>query len=551
VALPNQSIIVNFEKLGNPTQLAYFFTPTAGSTISGSSVATYKIGNTILGTGLVSWNNGTYSVYGSTMQMIWSFNTDWNSYNYTGVQRVNVTWGDDLSKAYPRPATRKDYGAGTDYYAGMGCADGPTSFAGGHYFYLSSVNIHAIAQITNLSTSNSLMPFTFNITKTGISQYKVYNNDSSLYFTGVFDNQPDEFLGFGGNIIVSVFVPASSHIFNSTVFFPFINPVAIPTPKVTLTPNITSYTVDDAYISIEDSITSGVIPNSQYSVYSQYNGNWTNGTTSTGLVHYHGMQHDFVDVYASKTGYISNSKKNLVINGVDYKISLIPINGSVHTAQTYLETLVTDFTDGATLENARVTIENDTMATAMGYTNSGGYYEFIIPDLGYPRLVKITASKNNYYTFTKYQIINGSMDETFIELQRKTTAPTATYTQPTIPYTTIQTIPVITPKAWTNDSVAVCGVVADNRSIVDYFKSQLACNGFKDGISQSLVLAGIIILLCLGAGAKYGKGIGAAIGAIIGFVLAFALGVIPFMVVALIITLLILFGAILMLSRSR
>lgn len=82
-----------------------------------------------------------------------------------------------------------------------------------------------------------------------------------------------------------------------------------------------------------------------------------------------------------------------------------------------------------------------------------------------------------------------------------------------------------------NGTAAVCGELPEDASYIDILRNNLACNGFKDVLSQNMALSMLIILA---AGIILGRvagGVGVLSGVISGAVISMAMGFLPFWII--------------------
>lgn len=86
-----------------------------------------------------------------------------------------------------------------------------------------------------------------------------------------------------------------------------------------------------------------------------------------------------------------------------------------------------------------------------------------------------------------------------------------------------------------NGTAAVCGELPEDASFIDVLRNNLACNGFKDVLSQNMALAMLIILA---AGIILGRvagGVGVLSGVVAGTVISMAMGFLPFWIIIVVI----------------
>lgn len=256
---------------------------------------------------------------------------------------------------------------------------------------------------------------------------------------------------------------------------------------------------------------------------------WTN-TTIQNPMFYVVNYGDRLNLYATKTGYISNSLLNVMGGDRDFSIMLYPEETSPFPNTTMVQVLVTDANyapiDGATI-NIKQLDPGSSPATYTyydGYTNAAGFSNYIVVD---GSTVKTTASKSGYLAATTTEYISGASYTVRLKLLSPYIVPTAV--PPTILPTPIVTITNAINMQPINQTVTTCNASSDG-TMIGEMKKNIACMGFKDYISQSLALASLIVIVFMLVGGRYGKGLGTALGAIVGFVLGVALGLIPFWV---------------------
>ena len=305
-------------------------------------------------------------------------------------------------------------------------------------------------------------------------------------------------------------------------------------------------------IQVQDAYTGALIPNSAFQIRDSVNGVWTNQTTTTGLGTYTIGISPIVSQFATANGYqnLTQNTVTLTSGTTDYfNMQLSGVAGIVNRTNVIVYTKVspTGGISSIPLEGVYTVVKDTVNGTTSftDYSNSAGISNF---ELNTNLTYTFTSSKTGYLTTT--QTLNTGTTNPYLVYQylisKNVISPTPTL--PT-PYPTATPTGVPTIGAWSNVNASVCGVVSNNASIVDYLKSQMACNGFTTGLSQSLLLTGLIILICVSFGAQYGKGLGAIIGGGVGFCLSFALGIIPFMFMALLLVVLILILAIFLLAK--
>ena len=310
-------------------------------------------------------------------------------------------------------------------------------------------------------------------------------------------------------------------------------------------------TTNNVHVTIQDAWTGGNIASSFLAFRNEATGIWWNSTLPTGETDFTIAVGSHVSIFASADGYISQSKNITIEANMEETINMWVDGVEGESGKTDLYVLAhsypTSTLSSQPLENVFITVTQVNQSSVeTGYTLPTGLKAFVVNT---STVYSILGTKTNYISATKIintAEINPYQVDLFLE---SIFVSSPVPTQPT-PWTTPTISPVITPASWVEGNATVCGEPRNEASIIDYFLSQAACNGFKSAISQSLLLASIIILICMAIGGKYGKSLGAGLGAIIGFVLSFALGIIPFMLVALIIVMLILVGSILLAFKS-
>jgi hypothetical protein len=304
-----------------------------------------------------------------------------------------------------------------------------------------------------------------------------------------------------------------------------------------------------------DATTSQFIPSPSYSVKNNLLNTWTNVTGSPYDSGYslQVAQGTPITVIINKAGY-STTTFTKSINGNDIIITpLTPTNLPIPTSNlnwTNLQVTLKFTNDGVQyypLSSASVSVESfdpaDSIAKQYGNTNSEGIVFFTVLNQSHNHAQTysyvITSVIPNYKTVSKSIIPTGNLYT--VQLWTQATQIINPTGQPTlIPITTIPTttpVPVITPSSWGGNGItggngSVCAPITSSTTILESFKINLACNGVTGAQAQSLTIAGLICLVFILAGARYGKGTGAAFGGIVGFVLSLAMGFIPFWVFA-------------------
>jgi hypothetical protein len=311
-------------------------------------------------------------------------------------------------------------------------------------------------------------------------------------------------------------------------------------------------TIDNTMkVITQDAYTGGILSPSKISVFNGQKGTWQNITTAFGEYTFNIPVGIPVTIAANVSGYLPLVKTFTTTENAIEHMNMFKagIGGDLNKTKIIIYTRSTPSgnLNSQPLENVYVSLiqNNDTSLVKSDVSGVTGIVEF---QGNISTAYSITGSKTGFVSASK--VINTGVInpyEVYLYLTPLgVISPTPTFP----PIVTPSPQPIVTPAAWSNGNASVCGVVADNRSILDYLKSQAACNGFKDAMSQSLLIAAIIIMLCMSMGAAKGKAAGGIVGAIVGFVLAFALGVIPFMVLALIIVLLVLVAMIYVLAKA-
>jgi len=302
---------------------------------------------------------------------------------------------------------------------------------------------------------------------------------------------------------------------------PFWYTSTAPPPAISGSPNTTTITIIDGH-------TYGLLSTPNINVHNLITGNWSNVTTNPYV--YSVVWDTPIDIFVSKTGYLSNSLTNVLGGDRDYGITLIPIELNSFPNTTLLSVLVMN--NNIAISGAYVQAQetfNGSVLNYDGYTNNAGVVTFIVNN---DSVVKATASKSGFSASTVTETITGQTYAMLITLNSPYIIPTST------PYATMPTIvPTITSVGGTviSGNATVCSATSDG-TMIGELKKNIACAGFKDYLSQSLALAALIVMVFMLIGGRYGKGLGTALGAVVGFVLSLALGIIPFWVfVALII----------------
>jgi hypothetical protein len=137
----------------------------------------------------------------------------------------------------------------------------------------------------------------------------------------------------------------------------------------------------------------------------------------------------------------------------------------------------------------------------------------------------VIASKDGYTSSTESKN-TGTNDyqQVTMWLRFGTSTPTPTPT----PTPSVTVTPLI---GYNNGTVAVCGNLPVNATIVDVMLNGLACNGMKDKNSQNMALGMIIVLFCAMILGRIAKGIGVLAGIIVGVIFAVVMGFLPFWII--------------------
>jgi len=343
-----------------------------------------------------------------------------------------------------------------------------------------------------------------------------------------------------------------------------------PTSKVVLylsksdNTNITSNVSALYYypVNVVDSVTNNVISNARLNVslWSGQESNWYNSSSVTGKFNITGygvrglipiQTEDVINIYAEANGYESNGWGLIAResnNGITQIRPLMPLGNIPISGEFNAQVLVTD-NDNLKMLGGVVLEVTGGGNTKTQITGNGGSAVFSNLTAGTTYSIKATA----YGYTTTSQTFSGSSGQTsYVDFFLSKSSMNPIYTIEPTPYYTLTpsiTYPIVTPKAWDDTTASTCKEIPKNATFMEFMKIKIACLGFDTATSQSLVIAGLIVMFFVMFGSKYGKGIGAAIGAIIGFVLAYALGVIPFAILALIISILVLLAAIMIGSK--
>jgi hypothetical protein len=306
-------------------------------------------------------------------------------------------------------------------------------------------------------------------------------------------------------------------------------------------------TTNTLKIRIQDAYTGGALTGAGISIRDESTGSWQNTSTPSGEYYYTVASGKQLTLVSTASGYQTLTRLITVEanNPTTYQNMYISgYAGSTGKTQLVIYTRSSPTSGYSSLPLKDVYVSVKQVNESIVKSDYSGDAGNVILSANVSTVYQITGSKTGYLSST--QTINtGAINpyEVYLFLTNANVySPTLTPT----PYPTVTPTIVSTPISWASGSASTCNGTYNPSSILDYLKKQAACNGFETAMSQSLLLAAIIILLCTGFGAKYGKAIGAAIGAILGFVLAFALGVIPFMVLALVLVLLVLFAMIIL-----
>ena len=291
-------------------------------------------------------------------------------------------------------------------------------------------------------------------------------------------------------------------------------------------------------------------------VHDLTNGVWTNKTVTSSAL-FDGSNSISYNVgtelayYASAIGYTDSVLSYGSVDETDktFNINMYPTTMLVGNNMTlYANVRASPML--LTVPNALVTFSEGSN-TSTCYSNNNGQCSITARN---DTTYKVTATGVSGYLGAT-TTIHTSLTDKVVYLTLLPINPSTTTFSP-VTYTSVQTTSIYggnntmpTPALWDDTNAYTCGS-GNSSTLLGYFKEQLSCNGCTTGMCQSLVTASLIMLICLSAGAKYGKGIGAGIGGVIGFVLSFALGLIPFMILALLIALLVLLCAVIFFNKG-
>lgn len=258
----------------------------------------------------------------------------------------------------------------------------------------------------------------------------------------------------------------------------------------------------------------------------------------------------FYTIVGSASGYITinNGAKYVGEDGASDQINLIPltisggISGDITNSSVILKLRENDTLNP--ISGAYATINNDTKITS--YTGSVTF------NLKNNTEYSVSFIANGYNSVTQYFIPNSNPYLLDIVTTEGSNTPITYYSTVPTTVTPIYTVSItqtgIGGQA-VNNTPYVCGV--NDKSIIGIFMSNFACNGITDRTSQNLTMAGLICMIFILAGARYGKGLGGAFGGITGFVISLAAGLIPFWVFAALIIVGVLALAILAIFRGQ
>jgi len=316
--------------------------------------------------------------------------------------------------------------------------------------------------------------------------------------------------------------------------------------------------LNNVNIFVKHALTGYLISVAEIDIKNDRTGVWTNTSTSNGKSNYFADIGEQLTIVGKASGFKDAIYTKIdVTKNMSYDLNLYPTNYNSGNLTTLVVRLYTDDSPALVVKNVQFTIQNTNNASEIYYKvsgSNGATWQLVYPETEYEISVD---GGNNYYS--QSQIINtGSNDiydmNIYLTSKYKLTG-TITYTPtPTAPspYDTVTLIPspTITPKGWTDEEVGVCGEeISDPSNFILWLKSKLACNGLRTGMSQSLAISALVIMLSSAFCAIYGKAMGGAIGAIIGFIMSFVLGLIPFAAVVLLVIILVALAVILIGSK--
>lgn len=229
----------------------------------------------------------------------------------------------------------------------------------------------------------------------------------------------------------------------------------------------------------------------------------------------------FYNIFASATGYKDKYWGALYVNE-DKSEQIVLYPEDTTTGDITNSTVYIGVKDGIKLTPISGAIVSVNLGGGNTKTSNSGVAVFILQN---GTKYEVTASVSGYQS-TKVTFTPNAASYSFdIAMGSSGVVPTAITP---IPIATATYAPVITPAKWDNKNKTSCQIVMpDNATPIQRLMNGVSCLGVENSQDQSLALAGLIVMIFVAAGAKYGKGIGAAVGSVCGFILSLAAGLIP------------------------
>lgn len=261
------------------------------------------------------------------------------------------------------------------------------------------------------------------------------------------------------------------------------------------------------------------------------------------------LNEGWYEVRANASGYENqnNGAQYINVNGESELITMYPSDynplSNLTASNIYIN--VRDDDTGGGIYQAVVQILPDNVNK---YTGISGTSEFL--NMSNETTYQLRVSKTGYSSISEYFTTNAYNYYLNVFLEKGTGAITLV---PTTSIPTATPIPVFTPSGWINGTATVCvpqNMLPANTTIIGAMKNNLACFGLESAQTQSLGLAGLIVMIFILAGARYGKSMGAVLGSVVGFVLSLGAGLIPFWVFAALLVLLGLATALIIWAKS-
>lgn len=435
---------VNFDTVGTPVTVIYYLNPGSGSTVGGVSPFTAKIGSTTVGSGTIQSQNGSYLGGAYTQQYIFDI-TSWTPGSFTGAQKVNVTWiGGDMPASYPYSHGYSDAIAPGPITMNYNFALGTNYGRTGKYLVVKGGSASQTITLNNMTPIGPLGLYSYSVSKTGISLLRIYSNNM-LNYTGSTNNADVSGIGYGSDLMFSMYVPSAATFANSSIKLPYYlsesGLPAIPTP----TPTPTTTGVPSGYITTYfqcvDGKDNGAIYGCNLNLHDEFNNTWTNVTNDSDGTHKIATHSGAtVGGYSTASGYAATSRTGLTPFDGIYELIMWPSDsvcttpgscGTVYDPGLGSINLLISVNDGSTgsgISGATVKLVESSGSTLYGSTNQAGVEEFMMTN---ETTFRIVVEANGYQTASKMHTTSAfGPDSVRIELTKSyaTITPTVVIT---------------------------------------------------------------------------------------------------------------------------